>query len=196
MSTPAMSTIRLLGITGLLALSGCASVSKTECQTGDWYDIGIRDGANGYAEERFLDNAKACAKHGLPADRERWSAGRLRGLERYCTVRNGFAVGAQNAGYAGVCPQPQEDAFLQGYNLGKDLAQARGRLAHYDHDIHEIHEKLGAHDDKNSSQDSRDEKPLSDAERVELAVRLGVDLAQRQQAQRDVEELEARGRDL
>jgi hypothetical protein len=196
MSNPVTSTMRLLGIAVLLALPGCASVSKTECQTGDWYDIGIRDGANGYGEERFLDNAKACAKHGLPADRERWSEGRLRGLERYCTARNGFAVGAQNSGYAGVCPREVEDEFLNGYSLGKDLAQARSRLAHYDHDIHEIHEKLGSHDDKNGSQDSKDGKPLTDAERVELAVRLGVDLAQREHAKRDVEELEARGREL
>jgi hypothetical protein len=188
--------MRFVCAMAVLVLGGCASVSKSECQSGDWYDIGVRDGANGYGEERFLDNAKACAKHGLPADRERWSAGRQHGLERYCTPRNGFAVGAQNAGYAGVCPGPNEDGFLHGYNLGRDLADARGRLGHFDHEIHEIHEKLDPHTDNNSDSNSKDEKPLSDAERIELAVSLGVYLVKREQAQRDVEELEARGREL
>ena len=183
----------------VLALSGCSTVSKSECQSGDWYDIGVRDGARGHGEERFLENAKACAKHGISADRERWLDGRMRGLERYCTARNGFEVGAENGGYAGVCPRPDEDAFLHGLSLGKDLAGARSRLAHFDHEIHEIKEKLNLdsdRDSKDSSDHSKDEKPLTDTQRIALAVELGVLITKREAALRDVSEIQERGGEL
>ena len=183
----------------VLALSGCATVSKSECQSGDWYDIGVRDGARGYGEERFLENAKACAKHGLSADRERWLDGRMRGLERYCTAQNGFAVGAQNGGYAGVCPRPDDEQFLHGYRLGQDLAVARGRVAHYDHEIHELSERLDRdrdRDEGDSGDRPKDDKRLSKAERIELAVRIGVNVAKREEALRMVAEIEDLAREL
>ena len=41
------SLINLLAAAALLATSGCASLSKDECLSANWEDIGIRDGANG-----------------------------------------------------------------------------------------------------------------------------------------------------
>ncbi len=181
-----------------LALSGCATVSKGECQGGDWYGIGVRDGANGYGEERFVDNAKACAKHGITADRERWLDGRVRGLERYCTVRNGLQVGQRNDSYRGVCPLPDEEGFLRGYELGRELHYARARLSGYDSEIHDLRERLRRDRDARDSKDEEEKKKyrLSDAERVDLAYRLGVAVVKREEAARDCEELEYRARDL
>lgn len=180
-----------------LTLSGCATVSKGECQGGDWYGIGVRDGANGYGEERFVDNAKACAKHGISADRERWLDGRMRGLERYCTVRNGLQVGQRNDAYRGVCSLPDEEGFLRGYELGRELHFARARLSSLDAEIHDIRERLRR--DREADDDDEEEKKkyrLSDTERVELAYRLGVATVKREEAERDCAELEYRARDL
>jgi hypothetical protein len=192
--------IRLLVVLVALAMSGCAAVSKSECQTGDWYDIGVRDGANGYGEERFLENAQACAKHGVAADRERWLDGRMRGLERYCTPHNGFEVGARNNSYGGVCSQLGEGEFLHAYNVGRELADARAHLEHWNGEIHEIQERLDRDDkkDKNDSgsKDETGDKRLTKEERVELGIRMGVAIVRREEAQRAVAELEARGREF
>ncbi len=198
-----MKLMRLILALAALAMSGCAAVSKSECQTGDWYDIGMRDGAQGYGEERFLENAKACAKHGLSADRERWLDGRMHGLERYCTPRNAFAVGANNSAYGGVCTQFGEAEFLHAYNLGRDLATARSRLAHWNSEIHDIQDRLDRDDKRDKDKDkgkddnkSDDNKPLTKSERVELGIRLGVAIVKREDAGREVSDLEARGREL
>ncbi|MFO1425667.1 MAG: DUF2799 domain-containing protein [Steroidobacteraceae bacterium] len=211
-----MSTmLRGMVAIAVLALSGCATVSRNECRTGDWFDIGVRDGARGWGEERFLDDAKACARHGLAADREAWLQGRERGLERYCTARNGFDVGAQGGSYGGVCPRLREDEFLHGYSLGQDLAQVRAEMARRDHRIHELRERLEPHrdgDDRDggdhrdgtgrdrgghSAQDERrDHEPLSDKERIALAIELGVHVARREDLRREVLALEQRGREL
>lgn len=190
-------------LVGAATLPGCAPVSKSECRTGDWYDIGLRDGARGYGEERFLQNAQACAKHGITADRERWLDGRMRGLERYCTPRNAFDQGASSQSYVGVCKQFDEDRFLHGYNLGKQLADARARRTRWDSEISDIRDKLDR-DDKRRKEDKESTDPgskndgdrLSAAERTELGIRLGIAIVKRADAQQDCEALEARGREL
>jgi hypothetical protein len=179
-------------------LGGCASIPKSACQSGDWYDIGLRDGGNGRAEDRFLDHAQACAKHGLPADREQWLIGRTRGLEQYCTTRNGLAVGESNNRYAGVCPAISEQDFLHGYDVGRDLAQARARLSALDSEMQRIRQRLEPRDDarKKDGDKSRDEKPLTDKERNNLAYQLGVHAAQREQLIREVSDIELVARQL
>lgn len=182
-------------IVALLALGGCATVSKSECQTGDWYGIGVRDGANGHGEERFIENAKACGKHGIAADRERWLDGRMRGLERYCTTRNGLAVGENGSNYRGVCPIESEGDFLMGFELGRDLREARGRVSSFSAEIDDLRGRLDR-DREAKSEEDRKKYGLTDSERVEFAYRLGVAVVRREEAQRVVYQLEDEARDL
>lgn len=186
-------------------LGGCASLPKSACQSGAWYDIGLRDGTNGIGEERFLDHAQACAKHGLPADRAQWMAGRDHGLERYCTARNGVAVGERNQRYGGVCPVDDERDFLRGYDVGLDLHQARSRLAWLDGEIQRIGVLIappredGKKDDKDDQRKDgqKDEhKPLTDKERIALAVQLGMHAAERERLRREIPQIEQLAADI
>ena len=64
------SLLRLLTTAALLgALSGCASLSKSECLNANWEDIGVRDGANGQPEEYLIQHSTACAKVNVAPDR-------------------------------------------------------------------------------------------------------------------------------
>lgn len=204
--------IRLLFALALVSLGGCETLSRSECQTADWYSIGVRDGGNGYTEDRYLQNAKACAKRGLPSDRERWMEGREHGLERYCTARNAFEVGSQSASYQGVCRDRSEGEFMHGYELGRALADARSRRSHWDSEMHRIRHRLeeddkweresrehprdaAQHDGKNNDKHEEHER-LSGKERVELGFQLGVAVTRRAEADRDCAELEDRGQHL
>lgn len=204
--------IRLFLALTLVSLGGCETLSKSECQTGDWYSIGVRDGANGYTEDRYLQNAKACAKRGLTADRDRWLEGREHGLERYCTARNAFEVGSRADSYLGVCRDRGEGEFMYGYDLGRSLADARGRRSRWDSEIHRIRHRLD--EDDKWERESREQghgtaggdarhddqhethQRLSSNERVELGFQLGIAVTRRAEADRDCSELEARGQHL
>jgi len=182
----------LLAALAITALGGCASLPKSACQSGAWYDIGLRDGSSGHTEDRFLDHAQACVRHGLPADRDQWMLGRARGLDRYCTVRNGLAVGENNSRYGGVCPAEREDEFLRGYDVGRDLHAARGELASIEGEMQRIRARLAPPDDKSGDADrkSPDEKPLTDKERLALAYQLGMLTVQRETARRQLGDIE------
>lgn len=159
------------------ALSGCASLSKKECLAGDWYAVGVRDGAAGAGEDRLLEHAAACLDHGVRADRERWEAGREAGLVRYCTVHGGFSAGERGDAYRGVCG-PAEGEFLRGYSLGEELHRRRSRLDWLDGEIRGIYARL-------------DDEGVPKDERRWLRARLVEHEVERALALRDVGQLEA-----
>jgi len=150
---PRLACLSVLLVT--LASSGCASLSESECRSDSWADIGFRDGRNGRSPDRIADHKEACEKYGIEPDRMDYLAGRDEGLVQYCTQHNGFEVGRSNGTYEGVCAALNERAFLDGFNKGKALYEARSRLASVESDISAVDEK-------------RDEKELSKEVREEL----------------------------
>ena len=181
-----LNALRAVILLGILALGGCASLSRNECAAGDWYGIGQRDGANGYPEERLAEHAAACVAHGVTPDRAQWRDGRERGLERFCTARHAFDVGASNSNYAGVCAGPGEEGFLHGYRLGKALAEARSRREHWNHEIKRLRHRLEEDDNGDRPKDS---PRLTNTERVEIGILLGVAMMRCDEADRDVVEI-------
>ncbi|MGJ8528478.1 DUF2799 domain-containing protein [Maritalea sp.] len=93
----------VFGLFFLLVLSGCATLSKSQCQTGDWRSIGENDGRSGYSSARFTEHSEACTKHGIAADRGLYEQGRKIGLRSYCTPANAAKVGLAGRSYRNVC---------------------------------------------------------------------------------------------
>ena len=114
----------------LAALAGCASMDKDECRTADWRAVGLEDGAKGMPLERLGDHRKACAKHNVTPDTDRYIAGRTDGLATYCTADNGYRVGRTGGTYRGVCPQTTFPDFVAAYNRGRELYDLHRQLDH------------------------------------------------------------------
>lgn len=123
-------------------LSGCATLSKKECQQGDWYAIGLSDGENGYNASRIKDHSDACGEHQIRPDHAAYRRGRDQGLLSFCTARSGYHVGAKGSTYRNVCPQHLESDFLDGYRLGEayhDLEQQKRKAEQH---IAELEKRL------------------------------------------------------
>lgn len=103
----------------LMVTSGCATLSEEECRSADWLNIGFEDGLKGYSASRIADHRKACAKHAVSPDLNRYEKGRLKGLQTYCQPRNAYRIGTRNGRYGGVCPKRLEKPFLQAIEEGR-----------------------------------------------------------------------------
>jgi hypothetical protein len=114
---------------------GCASLDKDECLHADWYAIGLEDGARGQAVERLGEHRRACAKHSVVPDSERYVAGRNEGLKSFCSYERGLSEGRAGHGYAAACPQPAATQFLAGYNRGRELHELHRRLDEVNREI-------------------------------------------------------------
>ncbi len=124
-----MMRLLAFAVLGLALLSGCASISREECQVGDWAAIGERDGADGrVADTQFGRHVSACAKVDIIPDRAAWEQGYATGLRSYCTPQTGLREGEAGRPYRNVCPSADEAGFLLGHDLGLSAYRQRARI--------------------------------------------------------------------
>ena len=116
-----------LAASGALALGGCASMSKEDCLTGNWYVQGYEDANGGRTFDRFDDHVKACAKVGATPDEAVYGTGYEAGLVDYCTPERGYQLGSRDSEYRDICPFDTEAAFLGRYVDGLERALVRPR---------------------------------------------------------------------
>lgn len=110
-------------------LAACATgMGRDECVAADWRTIGYEDGLRGFPADRIGAHRVACAKHQVTPDLAGYMEGRDRGLVQYCQPRSGYRVGLNGGGYANVCPAPTEAGFLNGYQWGRQIHDARADL--------------------------------------------------------------------
>jgi len=183
------SLIRLFAVAALLCgLSGCASLSKSECQNANWEDIGIRDGANGQPEEYLIRHSTACAKVNVVPDRGAWLHGRDQGLERFCTPHRMYQLGEYGSGFdVGICRNFDQEHLTDAYEKGRDVHRRSDELGAIDTEIRDINLRL---------EDKDKEHPLTKKDRDALMFRLGVLTVQRVDAQHAYDDAVARGREL
>lgn len=106
----------LLSVT---ALSGCETISESECVAGNWADLGYRDGVNGASSSRIAEYVDKCSEFGASVDRNRYMQGYDRGLDRFCVYDRGFALGEKGSSYKSVCDGPRASEFRAGYEDGR-----------------------------------------------------------------------------
>jgi hypothetical protein len=108
-------------LTALLVLGGasCTTVTKKECQQGDWNQIGFDDAVHGEKISNIKRYESACRDHGYPVDQELYERGYEKGLESFCTYQRGFNHGLQDRSYRGTCPEEFDGEFRRGYERGQ-----------------------------------------------------------------------------
>ncbi len=112
-----------------LTLSGCASLTQDQCQSGNWSEIGQSDAVSGYPAQRFNDHIKACQRYSITPSMAEYEKGYKQGLLRYCTLSNGFSVGRNGYSYQGICPIALEPTFTAGYRRGSNIHQIELSIA-------------------------------------------------------------------
>jgi hypothetical protein len=179
------SLIRLLSTAlALCALSGCASLSKSECLNANWEDIGVRDGANGEPEEYLIQHSTACAKVNVAPDRGAWLHGREKGLERFCQPLRMYNLGEYGSSFdAAICRNFDQERLVDAYEKGREVNRRAHVLDEIDAELRDIRTKL-------------ENKELEKKERERLAYRLGQLEYQRIDADRSLEHARRRARDL
>lgn len=116
---------KCVGVCSVIILAtGCATLSKEECQIGDWYGIGLADGSNGRTPAYLSQHLEACSKHGISPQSHIWEKGRKAGLRHYCTEENAYQVGQRGSRLSPVCgflPKTQQNRLYQRHTEGKKI---------------------------------------------------------------------------
>ncbi len=111
-----------------LMMAGCASLSKQECQLGNWQAIGYTDGVSGYYSSRIQEHQRACARVDVSPNYKLWEKGRKEGLKEYCTKANAYRLGKQGTTMNDVCPDNIALQLENINNKGKELYELRRQI--------------------------------------------------------------------
>jgi len=133
-----------LSLLVFLVLAGCATLTKEECQSADWYQIGVTDGAEGYGAERLQSHRRACAKVGVSPDAEQWLAGRERGLRLYCTSSKAFEEGQNGRTIRGGCTPSETRAMMPAWEWGRMWWQLQQEIISINSEITTIDDDITA----------------------------------------------------
>ncbi len=138
-----------------LILTGCATLSREQCQRGDWYGLGVADGQLGQPASRIDQHQSACAEYGIAPDNRQYMEGRAQGLSTYCRLDNAFETGLRGQRYQGVCP-PAVDGLFDRYNASA-------------YEVYRLRQELDSVDDQLTSLEYRlNDRSLSDEGRRQI----------------------------
>lgn len=135
---------RAVVVCGIMAIGGCATMSPEECAVADWEHLGERDGRSGQPPEYLGRRASDCEEAGYEADQTAWRRGWDRGIADFCTPNNGFRKGLEGYSYEPICPGRLESDFLDGYEPGIAIHDARSRLEKTESEIERVEKRLRA----------------------------------------------------
>jgi hypothetical protein len=121
--------LKIIGfISGLLVLNGCSTLSKEECFSASWYELGVKNGRDGRALDILARHQDACAEYGIKINESEYLTGRKQGLSSYCQLTNAFDTGLRGERYQAVCPR-EIDAVFDRYNdAAYQVYLQRGKL--------------------------------------------------------------------
>lgn len=125
-----------------MLMNGCAVISEEACPGTDWYQKGMADGSVGYTASRIDAYVQVCSRVGVVVDVDAYYRGREQGLSIYCTPQRGHEEGLRGAPYRQVCPPPKETGFLQAYQHGRSIYDARQSLQRLESEIRQEENRL------------------------------------------------------
>jgi len=161
----------LMFVSLLLLQSGCSSISKQECEIGDWYSIGVNDGKAGADSQQYRKYQKECASHGFQADYPRYQQGYEQGLVFYCDFAHGEALGRSGSSYNTVCSGKLEPQFRLGYERGNRWYQAKSTVDHLQYELDQRLRQIQQHRDVIYSNNQRLVREQSPEIRAQLLYR-------------------------
>lgn len=109
-----MLALLLLTIT----ITGCASMSKQDCETADWHTIGYNDGARGDFYSNLDNYRKRCAGFQITPDTNAYQNGWNQGIRSYCTGEIGYRIGMAGQAYQNICPADLAPGYMAGWQQG------------------------------------------------------------------------------
>lgn len=132
----ALFRIALL-LAALVTLGSCTTLTTAQCQSGDWRQIGIADGAEGYGPDRLTWHRRTCGRAGVVPDGAAWTGGREEGLRRYCTPANAYSIAREGRPLREGCTPAEITRLQPAYDWGRKYWDYELRIRNLRHDIHD-----------------------------------------------------------
>lgn len=133
----------IIGFFGVL-LSGCQTLTPTECRLANWTQMGEQDGSSG-RYDRIASHVDSCAKQHIivPAmSVQQYRIGYQQGLQAYCQPEVILDMALSGSGNLSVCPARQQAALRPYAQAGKRQHDAQKALDETDRQQRKLETEL------------------------------------------------------
>ena len=170
-----MNKLKILFSLSFVALTGCESMTVSECQVADWGRVGFADAAGGVSESRLTAYMEDCGKAGIHPNPQAYRKGWDAGIVRFCTATNGWREGVLgNSAKASVCQGQQGyEVFARYLEAGLQVHRSNEHLRQNAADAGRLQKRLEASTRDDEKRHLRDELHDIDREQFHLRVILG-----------------------
>ena len=135
-----------------LAVAGCTSMSKQECESANWQEHGFNSALKGetlpHANEYY--GRQCTERHSVAVDGNELATGYENGLKHYCTPQNATRVGESLDDYQGICPKELEPNFVPVYNSAL-IRGFRRRVRQLESEVDSLRSQLSSAESEISS---------------------------------------------
>jgi hypothetical protein len=132
----------LISISLLVLITSCATLSQSQCQSGDWYGIGLSDGAQGAGLSKLSQHRDSCGEYAIKINGEAWRNGRAEGLKQYCRTVNGYQLGRYGNQINNVCPNNLAGNFSRAYNYGMKIYILSQKLVELESSLYDVEQAI------------------------------------------------------
>ena len=141
-----LSARNIVLIVFALLLTGCESMTVSECKVADWSRVGAADGAKGESDRRIADYTEDCGKAGIVPNAKAYRRGWDAGIVQFCTAANGWREGVLgHSSKASVCQgQTGYSVFSQYLEAGLEVYRLNEKLQRNAREIARLQDKLEA----------------------------------------------------
>lgn len=134
----------LLFLISCLALVGCTTMSKEQCQSMDWHEAGRIDGEKGEHREYYRQHQNSCKNSGGSVATDLYFAGWEEGHKKYCTAENGYKAGVEGRASANICSAEEYPQYTEQFKIGYGVYSLV-------HERNQIEEQIDrSHDDQSA----------------------------------------------
>lgn len=132
----------ILAIVTLFLLTSCSTLSKEECEQGNWRGIGHKDAIEGKAKTVFNRHQSACGEVGIQVNRAEYMEGYKKGLEDFCKPKYAYEFGLNGGLYRETCPLDKVMAFKSAYNKGREVHALKNELSSLNNEIDRLNNEI------------------------------------------------------
>ena len=100
-------------------LIGCVPhLTQEQCQTINWYQMGLNDGMHGQFQRSLQREIKDCAKFKIEVKTNRYHKGWLAGARKFCRPGTAYQLGVDGQTYNPICPADLANRFERSWRRG------------------------------------------------------------------------------
>lgn len=126
----------------LLVITACATLDEGECETANWYELGVKDGERGRKESTYTTYRKDCSEYNIDVNVEEYRTGWQSGIVSYCDADKAFVLGIDGNSGTNYCPLDLRDSFTSAHSLGYAIHSHRTRITEINNRVEKIIKEL------------------------------------------------------